>query len=344
MKHGALSLSVALGVALLAAPRGAAADASPAEKAAAEALFREAVAFIEQNQIGPACEKFAASQAIDPALGTMLRLADCYDRAGKTASAWALFDQAASTARTANQPERERIAVERAKELESRLSKVVVSLTGAAPPGLEVRLNGEVIPTASLGSALPVDPGPLVVELRAAGYRTLEKRFEIAMGPASATLELPALEPAPKDYALPAGGSSDAAETAPKAAATSGGEPGSTQRVLAYVAGGVGIAGLVASGVLGYKAYDANQSSLDRCLSDEPNACTSEGKALRDDARMFGNFATVAGAAGGALLAVSVVLFVTAPSAEPRAETAARSWIMPYVSPRDARVEVGGRF
>jgi hypothetical protein len=344
VKRAAFSLSLALGVALLGAPKRAAADASPAEKAAAEALFREAVAFIEQDQIGPACEKFAASQAIDPALGTMLRLADCYDRAGKTASAWALFDQAASTARSANQPERERIAVERAKELESRLSKVAVSLTGAAPPGLEVRLNGEVIPIASLGTALPVDPGPLEVELRAEGYKPLEKRFEIAMGPSSATLELPALEPAPKDYALPAGGSADGIEASPKTAASPGDDPGSTQRVFAYVTGGVGIAGLVASGVLGYKAYDANQTSLDRCLSDEPNACTSEGKSLRDDARTFGNFATVAGATGGALLAVSVVLFVTAPSAEPRRETAARSWIMPYVSPRDARVEVGGRF
>ena len=108
--------------------------------------------------------------------------------------------------------------------------------------------------------------------------------------------------------------------------------------------GGVGVAGLVASGVLGFKAYDANERSFDLCLADEQNACTSEGKALRDDARTFGNFATVAGAAGGALLAVSVVLFVTAPSAETKQETAMRPWISPYLSPRDARVEIGGRF
>ncbi len=343
MKRRTFSLSLAFGLALWAAPKAALADASPAEKAAAEALFREGVGFIDQDQIGPACEKFAASQALDPALGTMLRLADCYDRAGRTASAWALFGQAASTARSANQPERERIAAERGKELEARLSKVVISLSGAAPPGLEVRLNGEAIPIASLGTALPVDPGPLEVELKAEGYKPVAKRFEIAMGPSNATLELPALEPAPKDYALPEDGSSDAAGSANTAAGTEE-NPGSTQRVLAYVAGGVGVAGLVASGVFGFKAYDANQSSLDHCLSDEPNACTSKGKGLRDDARTFGNFATVAGATGGVLLAVSVVLFVTAPSAESRRESAARSWIMPYVSPRDARVEVGGHF
>lgn len=340
MKHGFFGVSIALVSAVLALPKAAiAAESSASEKAAAEALFREAVALIERDQTGAACDKFAASQAIDPALGTMLRLADCYDRVGKTASAWALFEQAAATARGANQPERERIAVERGKELESRLSKVVLSLSGAAPPGLEVRLNDVAIPTASLGTALPVDPGTLRVQLKAEGYHTLEKRFEIATGPSSATLELPALKPAPKTNAAAAqpsaaGGS---AEPSPEASR------GSTQRVFAYVTGGVGIAGLIASGVLGYKAYDLNQSSLDQCLDDDPNACTRDGKIERDDARKFGNFATVAGVTGGALLAASVVLLVTAPS-DKRRETAARSWITPYVGPRDARVEIGGRF
>lgn len=343
MKYGIICASWALVAAVFAMPKAAiAAGSSATDKAAAEALYREAVALIEQNQTGPACDKFAASQAIDPALGTMLRLADCYDRAGKTASAWALFEQAAATARGANQPERERIAVERGKELEARLSKVVISLTGAAPPGLEVRLNDVVIPTASLGTALPVDPGPLRVELVAEGYRPLEKRFDIAMGPSRATLELPALEPAPKEesVAAPVGPGAGSANT-PTTAQSS---PGSTQRTFAYVTGAVGVAGLITSGVLGYKAYDSNRSSLDQCLDDSPNACTREGKEQRDDARKFGNFATVAGVTGGALLAASVVLFVTAPSADSRRETAARSWIAPYVAPGDARVEIGGRF
>jgi len=341
VKHGIICASFALVAAVFVLPKAAiAAGSSATDKAAAEALYREAVALIEQDQTGPACEKFAASQAIDPALGTMLRLADCYDRAGKTASAWALFEQAAATARGANQPERERIAVERGKELEARLSKVVISLTGAAPPGLEVRLNDVVIPTVSLGTALPVDPGQLRVELKAEGYRTLEKRFEIAMGPSSATLELPALEPAPKEETVPTA----VGTGAPGDPAASESSPGSTQRTFAYVAGSVGVAGLIASGILGYKAYDLNQSSLDQCLDDDPNACTREGKDQRDDARKFGNFATVAGVTGGALLAASVVLFVTAPSADSRRETAASSWVLPYVAPGDARVEIGGRF
>lgn len=341
MKYAIIGASFALVAALVSPKAALAAGSSATEKAAAEALYREAVTLMEQDQTAAACDKFAASQAIDPALGTMLRLADCYDRAGKTASAWALFEQAAATARGANQPERERIAVERGKELEARLSKVVVSLAGAAPRGLEVRLNDAMIPSASLGTALPVDPGPLRVELKAEGYRTLEKRFEIAAGPSSATLELPALEPLPKEEA-------SAALAAPGTANASGpasdeSSPGSTQRVFAYVTGGVGVAGLIASGVLGYKAYDANESSLDQCLDDNPNACTREGKNQRDDARKFGNFATVAGVTGGALLAASVVLFVTAPSGESRRETAG-SWIAPYVAPGDARVEFGGRF
>lgn len=338
MSSRAFVAGFALSLSLVVVPNTVLAEASSTEKAAAEALFREAVSLLEQNQIGPACDKFAASQAIDPTVGTMLRLADCYDRAGKTASAWAMFEQAASVARSANQPERERIASERGKELEARLSKIVLELAGTAPPGLEVRLNDSVIPTASIGTALPIDPGPLNVAMSAEGYKPFAKRFEITAGPSSAKLELPALSPLPKSEVAPV------AEPAETPAAATQAAPGSTQRALGYVAGGVGLAGLIASGVLGYQAYDLNKSSLDHCLADDANACTADGKTKRDDARRFGNFATVTGVAGGALLAASVVLFITAPTSPSKSEVSARSWVAPYVSGREARVEVGGRF
>ncbi len=340
MSSRAFAAGLTLSLSLVLFPQHVRAEGSSTEKAAAEALFREAMSLIEQNQIGPACDKFAASQAIDPTVGTMLRLADCYDRAGKTASAWAMFEQAASVSRAANQPERERIAAERGKELEARLSKVVIQLVGSAPQGLEVRLNDSVIPNASIGTALPVDPGALNVEMSAEGYEPFAKRFEIAMGPSSTTLELPLLEPLSKSEVAPAA----APATAAPVAATTEPAPGASQRTLGYVAGGLGLAGVIASGVLGYRAYDLNESSLDQCLNEDANACNADGKTQRDDARRFGNFATVTGVAGGALLAASVVLFITAPLSEPTRAVSAQTWIAPYVSGREARVEAGGRF
>src|SRR3954451_13696444 len=80
------------------------AEPSATERATAEALFEQGTELMGRNQLASACEKFEASEQLDAALGTMLRLADCQDRVGKTASAWAMFREAASVAHTRNEP------------------------------------------------------------------------------------------------------------------------------------------------------------------------------------------------------------------------------------------------
>src|SRR5690349_13325346 len=103
---------VALGFACRALPC-VAAPTSSADKAAAEALFNQGVELVASGQLAEGCSKLEASQALDPALGTTLRLADCYDRTGKTASAWALFKEAQGMAHQSAETEREAIAAER---------------------------------------------------------------------------------------------------------------------------------------------------------------------------------------------------------------------------------------
>src|SRR3954470_23411052 len=97
--------------------RPAAAEVTAGQRATAEALFQQAAELMEQKKFSQACEQFAASQELDPALGTTLYLADCYEQLGKTASAWALFQEAADGARRAQQADREQIATERAQNL-----------------------------------------------------------------------------------------------------------------------------------------------------------------------------------------------------------------------------------
>src|SRR6185436_9458711 len=76
------------GILTLAATPASAETHAAAESAAAEALFQQAAALMQDGKYREACEKFEGSQELEPALGTQLRLADCYDRAGRTASAW----------------------------------------------------------------------------------------------------------------------------------------------------------------------------------------------------------------------------------------------------------------
>src|SRR5258708_3003465 len=109
-----------------------------------------------KGNFASACSKYAESQRFDPQLGTLLHLADCYEKAGKTASAWASFKEAievASRKNAAGQNEpREKTARARAAALDGKLSRLAVTVAGADTLGLEVQQDGQVIGRALWGS------------------------------------------------------------------------------------------------------------------------------------------------------------------------------------------------
>jgi serine/threonine-protein kinase len=305
---------------------------TPTEKAAAEALFQEGTELMAAGRFAMACDKFEASNAIEPGLGTKLWLADCYDRAGRTASAWALFSEAAALAQQSSQSERERAANQRAADLEPRLSKIELKLpVGSLPPGLVVTLDGATIPETSLGSALPVDPGPHTVVVKAPGYRARTVNGEVPVGPVTVSLEVAALEREPERPK-----SAPAAALAPVRPAP----PGTTQRTLGWALGGLGIASLAGAGVLAYRAHDLDGESRAHCLADDPNLCNSEGTSLREQARTFGNVATAATIAGTVLTATGVVLLITAPS---RSRESERVGVGAEFTPTSTSLVVRGR-
>lgn len=304
-----------IGHLLVAVPAAGAPTA--AEKAAAEALFQEGTELMSAGQFAIACEKFEASNAIEPGLGIKLWLADCYDRAGRTASAWGLFSEAAALAQQSGQTDRERAANQRAADLEARLSKLELKLPAQGMPrGLVVTLDGVTIPETSLGSALPVDPGPHKVVLKAPGYHALSLDSDVPVGPITVGLDVPALEKEPEQ---PVASVDLGASPAAKGAA-----PGTTQRTLGWALGGLGVVSFAGAGLLAYRAHDLDNESRAHCLASDPNLCDEEGTSLRDQARTFGNVATAVTIAGGVLTATGVVLLFTAPrgSREVRVGTA----------------------
>ena len=316
-----------VGQLLTAAPAFGAPTAS--EKAAAEALFKNGTELMQQQSYAEACSKFEASSAIEPGLGVKLWLADCYDRVGRTASAWALFSESAAMAQKSGQDDRARAATQRASELETRLSKLELAPPpDGLPEGASVALDGTAIPAGSVGSSLPVDPGDHTVVVSAPGYKSLTLQPTVPAGPASIRVEIIALTPAPKPRPT-------VAKSAAPPEATS--SPGHTQRLVAYSLGGLGIASLAGSAVLGLRAQSLNNQSLDHCLANEPNACDEQGATLRGQAQNFGNFATAAAITGGALVATGVVLLLTAPTSEKQIHVGG------WVSPTGQGLFVGGR-
>src|SRR5689334_14611288 len=87
----------------------------------AEKLFRDGRALIKQGKLAQACEAFAASNKLEPSVGTLLNLGDCRAKLGQTATAWASFVEAGRLAKKQND-RRQAEADRRTAELEPRLS------------------------------------------------------------------------------------------------------------------------------------------------------------------------------------------------------------------------------
>ncbi len=278
------------------------AETTASQRATAEALFQQAAALMDQKRFAEACEKLSGSQDLDPALGTLLYLADCYEQSGKTASAWALFREAAEKSKQAGQAEREQIATQRASSLQERLTQLTLVVPPKTRvPRLELRVNGTLVPSASWNGPMPIDPGGVRVEARAPGKKPWSARLDVPTGPATKTLEVPRLADAP--YVA-----TTAESSAPPAS--------SAQKTIGYVVGAVGLVALAAGGFLGYRAYKLDKNSRGDCRADEPNACTPEGVDQREDAKAAAALSTVATLGGAGLTVTGLALVITAPSRE----------------------------
>jgi len=295
-------------VSLFAQPSSAEASDAPSgadRKANAEALFEEAVSLADSGQLEAACAKFEASESLDAAVGTLLHLADCYERIGRLASAWARFREARSLAGAQSMPDRERIARMRADALEPKLARVTIVAPARAPPGFSIRIGDTPVPRASWGSALPFDPGQLMLEASAPGHVTFRQRLNVpATDAARVTVKVPALRAA----------RSAAASKGSRPAVSDPGQAARTIGITAAVVGGLGLAG---SGVLTVLATRRNDESLKNC-PESPRLCSASGVEKRNEAGRFADLATVSAAVGGGLVATGLVLYATAPSRRPR--------------------------
>src|SRR5580700_10860166 len=156
--------SLALALLLVSAP-ALAQEPAPRDPIAAEALFERGKLLMDQGHTSDACSAFAESQRLDPAGGTLLRLALCHEADGKLASAWLDFTEVVRVSKeTAGEAtkltERVRIAREHLSALEPRLPKLVVSVPEATRvDGLQVTANGLPRNPGIWGVAVPFDAG-----------------------------------------------------------------------------------------------------------------------------------------------------------------------------------------
>lgn len=299
---------------------------------------------MKQGSFADACPKLEESDRLDPAVGTLLYLGECYERVGKTASAWATFREAASLATTSNQPDRARVASARAQEIEPKLSRLAVELSPEVSkiPGVTVKRGTQRVEPSLYGTPLPVDPGEYRIEVTAPGYETWSTPIKVEAGGASASVRVPALVKAPEGAtAAPAATPTSTAsgEPAPLTVSTSSASPGlTTQQTLGIVAGGVGIVGLGLGSYFGVRAISKNSDAESHCPK-EGFCADQTGVDLTNQARDNATASNIAFAVGAGLVAVGAVLYFTgAPGDSDRVA------LVPLVAPGTAAAGFSGRF
>ena len=285
---------------------------------AAQALYEAATRAMDAKDYASACPKLEEAVRLVPSgVGARLTLGECYEAAGKLASAYASFGLAETMAAAAKQGERQEKAHNRAKALKPRLATLTIAVADdvRAESGLEVRRDGVLAGAAQWGIASPVDRGTHVVVAAAPGKSKWVKTVEVKTDGAALMVTVDALFPVASAEQLPA--------KEEDAAASLWGP----QRLASLAVGGAGLVALGAGSYFGVLASAKQKQSNDGLC--DGNQCDQAGLDLRTDAIHAANATTALLVVGGAAVTVGVVLFVTAPGSKSQATTALRIGVGP---------------
>jgi hypothetical protein len=325
---------------------------SAQETASAGALFDHGVSDMEAGRFESGCPALAESQRLEPRAGTLFTLAECERKWGKVATAAAHYEDYLGLVSQlpADQQRRHQARAREAADtltlLKPTVPTLALTLPADAPAGVVVTRDQIVLQGASLGLALPVDPGEHVIITRAPGGPDHEVRVTLALAETK-QLELEVVQPSPPPVvpapvAVPAAvPAAPPAAPPPRPLTAPDASPGWSQRTWGYVVGGVGASGVVVGAVTGVLVLDKKSTVREDCTG---RACSAAGVAAAHSGQTLATVSTASFAVGLVGLATGAVLVLTAPRAH-IAQAGFRA-VAPLVATdrHGAWAGVGGRF
>jgi tetratricopeptide (TPR) repeat protein len=312
---------------LLARPAFAATE----NEQAAQAAFDEALKLMKSKRYAEACAHLARSQELDPAMGTQFRLAECYEKLGRYASAYDQYMSVADAAKADKQIQRESVARTRASTIETKVARLTIDISSsvASLPGVEIRRDGLVVSKASWGQAVTIDLGDHVVTVSAPNRLPFERKFW-ADASAKLVVSVAALD------------SKKGADVKPRS------------KIPVFVMGGAGVVGvglgitffaLRSSRMTGAQALSAQIiADSGNCRADGQQEFAAKCASLLTKAKQgdtFGTVSIVSFAVGGAAL-LGMGTYLLWPDAKPRDESALR--ILPVFGSNMAGLSATGVF
>ena len=156
----------------------------------AQSLFERGRMLMTNGQTAEACPVLAESQRLDPGDGTLLNLALCHEKEGRTATAWSEFNVALGGAVKDGRKDREELARQRIAALETKLSHLTVLVPKGAE-GLAISLDGVTLGPAAWGVPAAVDPGSHHVLSTARGQVTSDQTVDVHADGDNETVTVP---------------------------------------------------------------------------------------------------------------------------------------------------------
>ncbi len=276
-------------------PRMAPAFAGPVDPdlAAARALFHEAEQDEQAGRWAEALTKLRRASTVKMTPGIRFHIALCEERTGHLVAALDDYTAAQAAARVEDNRDVLSLVSEPLLAIKVRVPTLTVDL----PPGIqgaEVRLDGSLMPAASVGTPVPIDVGSHTLQATAPGQAPYAVTVTLVERQAQAVhIQFTALAPAVTGP-TPA--------QAPGRSSAGGGAQGS--RILAVVATGTAVV-LVGGGIGAYAAAGSDQSYWQLVCKGQGPSCGNPTPVRAWDATALG--AWIAGAGAGAL---AVVLWV----------------------------------
>ncbi len=275
---------------------------------AAETLFQDGKALLARGRLKEACEKLAASQKLEGAVGTLAALGACYEKDGRAAAALTTFRAGLSLAQSRHDA-RDKVLAEKIAELEPRVPTVLFSADAGVrgSPGVTLELDALALDLAVVGSELAVDPGPHRLTIRAPGHAAREVSFTVKSGERAFPLRIE-LGP-PGDAATPTST-----------------ESGSVQKPVAIALMGAGALGLGLGAFFGIRTLSLASDAKSLCRTSADCRDYRGAQDRYDSGKGTATASTVLFGLGLAAAGAGVVLYVLSPSA-------AKTGVAPTVGP-----------
>jgi tetratricopeptide (TPR) repeat protein len=282
------------------------AHAQAQDQAAARALFQDGRRLLKAGKYEEACRTLEAASKLYASSGILLNLGDCYEKVGRTASAWTEFGEAAAVAARARRNDQVSEAKRRQAAVEPKLTRLTIRVTGEVT-GLAISRDQTDLAAAAWGDAIPVDPGTHEIHAEAPGHEPWTKTIVVSTAGQTMTVEVPPLAAPPPPP--PIHEAQQPASATPDGAVSLEAPPA---RPRSHAVDWVLVGGGVAVGVAGGVLWDLGASHA-RTASNADTTTKSGYQAAQSDynsARTLFYIGVAGAAVGAAAATVGVVLMI----------------------------------